>query len=150
MQDFKDKTAVITGGASGIGLALGELFARQGMNIVLADIEQQSLDTAVARLQTQGAACIGVITDVSRADAVEQLAERAMTAFGGIHIACNNAGVFAGGLLLLQDSHRAGHAEVGDGRASICAKQQVLGTPFHADDLLAARFFCQGCGNRPA
>ena len=99
MQDFSGKTAVITGGASGIGRAMGELFARQGMNVVLADIEQEPLDAAVAAIQGDGHSCMGLLTDVSKADDVERLAATAMARFGGIHVACNNAGVFTGGLL---------------------------------------------------
>ena len=99
MQEFEGKTAVITGGASGIGLAMGELFAAQGMNIVLADVEAAALDAAVAGLQASGAECVGQLTDVADGDQVQRLAERAIEAFGGIHIACNNAGVFTGGLL---------------------------------------------------
>ena len=99
MQDFQGKTAVITGGASGIGFAMAELFAEQGMNIVIADIEPSALDAAVLKLREKGAECLGVVTDVSRAQDVQQLAEQAADTFGGIHIACNNAGVFAGGLL---------------------------------------------------
>ena len=99
MKEFKDKTAVITGGASGIGRAMGELFLAKGMNVVLADIEQKALDATVAALSVSGGRCIGVVTDVSRAADVQRLADMAMTEFGAIHIACNNAGVFAGGLL---------------------------------------------------
>jgi NAD(P)-dependent dehydrogenase (short-subunit alcohol dehydrogenase family) len=99
MKDFNDKTAVITGGASGIGRAMGELFLSKGMNVVLADIEQSALDTTVAELQAGGGRCIGVLTDVSKADDVQKLADAAIAEFGAIHIACNNAGVFAGGLL---------------------------------------------------
>jgi NAD(P)-dependent dehydrogenase (short-subunit alcohol dehydrogenase family) len=99
VNEFSDRTAVITGGAGGIGYALCELFARQGMNIVLADIEQAALDAAVSRLGETGARCTGVVTDVADPDSVEQLAQTAMDAFGGIHVACNNAGVFTGGLL---------------------------------------------------
>ena len=99
MQEFSGKTAVITGGASGIGFAMGETFARQRMNVVLADIEEQPLQDATAKLQQQGASCIGVVTDVSQPDAVQALAEKAVTEVGGIHVACNNAGVFTGGLL---------------------------------------------------
>ncbi len=65
MQDFSGKTAVITGGASGIGRAMGELFARQGMNVVLADIEQAPLDAAVAAIQGDGHSCMGLVTDVA-------------------------------------------------------------------------------------
>tara|TARA_R110002049_G_scaffold9154_5_gene47434 strand:+ start:267 stop:1121 length:855 start_codon:yes stop_codon:yes gene_type:complete len=99
MKDFEHKTAVITGGASGIGRALGELFLSKGMNVVLADIEQQALDTTVAALSAGGGKCVGVIADVSKAEDVQKLADAAVAAFGAIHIACNNAGVFAGGLL---------------------------------------------------
>lgn len=99
MQDFAGKTAVVTGGASGIGRAIGELFLARGMNVVLADIEQTTLDATVAELSASGGNCIGVVTDVSQADAVANLAEVALQTYGAIHIACNNAGVFAGGLL---------------------------------------------------
>jgi len=98
MQDFENKTAVITGGANGIGRAMGERFLAAGMNVVLADVEQQALDDTVAELAGQGN-CIGVRADVANADDVQALAERALGAYGGIHVACNNAGVFAGGLL---------------------------------------------------
>lgn len=99
MDQFQGKTAVITGGASGIGLAMGELFAQQGMNVVLADIEKAALDEAVNKLELSGANCVGVQTDVSSAEQVQALAEQAMARFGAVHILCNNAGVFTGGLL---------------------------------------------------
>jgi NAD(P)-dependent dehydrogenase (short-subunit alcohol dehydrogenase family) len=99
MKEFKGKTAVITGGAGGIGRAMGELFMSKGMNVVLADIEQQALDATVAELKSDGGQCIGIVTDVSKAEDVQRLADAAIAEFGAIHIACNNAGVFAGGLL---------------------------------------------------
>jgi NAD(P)-dependent dehydrogenase (short-subunit alcohol dehydrogenase family) len=99
MDTFSSKTGVITGAASGIGFALAERFASEGMRVVLADIEEAALDAAVERILATGASAIGVVTDVSKADDVAALAERARSEFGGIHIACNNAGVFAGGLL---------------------------------------------------
>jgi NAD(P)-dependent dehydrogenase (short-subunit alcohol dehydrogenase family) len=99
MKDFENKTAVVTGGASGIGRAMGELFLSKGMNVVLADIEHKVLDATVSTLAADGGKCIGVVTDVSKADSVQALADAALAKFGGIHIACNNAGVFAGGLL---------------------------------------------------
>ena len=98
MKDFKGKTAVITGGASGIGRAMGELFLSNGMQVVLADIEQDALDRTVSELSAIGP-CIGVVTDVSKAQDVQALADKTIDTYGGIHIACNNAGVFAGGLL---------------------------------------------------
>ena len=99
MQEFEGKTAVITGGASGIGLAMGECFAAQGMNIVLADIEEDKLKAATAGLEAKGAKCIGQLTDVADPGQVQALAETARSTYGGVHIACNNAGVFTGGLL---------------------------------------------------
>lgn len=99
MDSFSDKTAVVTGAASGIGFALAERFGREGMRVVLADIEEAALDAAVERIAATGAEAIGVVTDVSKAADVAALAERARNEFGGIHVACNNAGVFAGGLL---------------------------------------------------
>jgi NAD(P)-dependent dehydrogenase (short-subunit alcohol dehydrogenase family) len=99
MKDFKDKTAVITGGASGIGRAMAELFLSKGMNVVLGDIEQSALDKTVADLKGQGGNCMGVVTDVSKAEDVQKLADAAVAEYQGVHVACNNAGVFAGGLL---------------------------------------------------
>ena len=99
MDSFSGKTAVVTGAASGIGFALAERFGREGMRVVLADIEEAALDAAVERIAATGAEAIGVVTDVSKAADVAALAERARNEFGGIHVACNNAGVFAGGLL---------------------------------------------------
>ncbi|NQX89557.1 MAG: SDR family NAD(P)-dependent oxidoreductase [Halioglobus sp.] len=98
MKVFEGKTAVITGGASGIGRAMAELFLSKGMRVVLGDIEQDALLETVAALSVNGP-CMGVVTDVSKSEDVQHLADRAVEEFGGIHIACNNAGVFAGGLL---------------------------------------------------
>lgn len=93
MDSFHNRVAVITGGASGIGLALAERFAHEGMRLVLADIEQAALDRALAKLKAQGATAIGVRTDVGNIDSVRALAKAATEAFGAVHILCNNAGV---------------------------------------------------------
>lgn len=93
MQDFHDKVAVITGAASGMGRAFAERFAREGMKVVLADIEQAPLDQAVAELRAQNYEVLGVRTDVIRLDAVEELARRTLETHGKVHLVCNNAGV---------------------------------------------------------
>lgn len=93
MQDFRDKVAVITGGASGIGLAYAERFGAAGAKIVLADIEKAKLDEAVAQLSAKGISTIGVITDVTKYESVQALAATARERFGKIHLVFNNAGV---------------------------------------------------------
>lgn len=97
MKDFQDKVAVITGGASGLGRAMAERFAREGMRIVLADVEPDALAKAEAEMKTAGAKVIGVRTDVSKAADVEALAQETLAAFGAVHLLANNAGVAEGG-----------------------------------------------------
>ena len=96
MRTFRDKTAVMTGGASGIGLALAKACASRGMDIVLADIEVGSLEAAAERLGSQGTEVLAVPTDVSRLEQVEALAARAYDRFGKVHLLFNNAGVATG------------------------------------------------------
>ena len=97
MRELKGKTAFITGGASGIGLALGRAFAASGMKVMLADIEAPALDAAVETLKTTGAIVEGIPCDVSDADSVEHAAQATVRAFGRVHVLCNNAGVASGG-----------------------------------------------------
>ena len=93
MQDLTGKTAVITGGASGIGFAMAERFATAGMKLVLADVEEPALDTAVSGLRSNGADAIGIVTDVSDFASMEALGAKANETFGSVHVLCNNAGV---------------------------------------------------------
>jgi NAD(P)-dependent dehydrogenase (short-subunit alcohol dehydrogenase family) len=93
MQEFRGRVAVITGAASGIGFALAERAANEGMKVVLADIETAALENAVASLTDRGFAAIGHRLDVSAAEEVEALAKRAFDEFGAVHLLCNNAGV---------------------------------------------------------
>lgn len=88
-----ERVAVITGAASGIGRGMAERFAAEGMAVVLADIEEETLAELEADLQVKGAAVIAVRTDVSNADDVENLAVQTYDTFGAVHILCNNAGV---------------------------------------------------------
>ena len=97
MKELKGRVAVVTGAAGGIGRALCERFASEGMRVVLADVDASALAGAERALRERGAEALAVPTDVSRADAVAALAERTLEAFGGVHVVCNNAGVFAAG-----------------------------------------------------
>jgi NAD(P)-dependent dehydrogenase (short-subunit alcohol dehydrogenase family) len=96
IERLEGMVAVVTGGASGIGRAMGERFARAGMRVVLADVEQPALDATVADLRTHGLDVLGVVTDVSDFAAVEALRDAALDAHGAVHLLCNNAGVGAG------------------------------------------------------
>ncbi len=98
MREFRDRVAVVTGGASGIGRALADRFAAAGMKIVLADVEEPALASAVAELEAAGTETLGVVTDVTQAESVDALAKQTVERFGAVHVVCNNAGVFAGGL----------------------------------------------------
>src|ERR1700734_742871 len=97
MEDLQGKVAVITGGASGIGRAVADRAAAEGMKIVLADIEQGPLEVAVDDLTGNGAEALGVVTDVSDAASVRALRDRALDRFGAVHLVHNNAGIGLGG-----------------------------------------------------
>ena len=93
MREFEGKTAVVTGAASGIGLAFARRFAAEGMNVVLADIEEDALDVQVQLLQQEERSVLGVVVNTMRREALENLRDRTIAEFGNIHILCNNAGV---------------------------------------------------------
>ncbi len=97
--DFKDKTAVLTGAASGFGLECARIGARLGMNLVLADVQQDALDKAEAELRAAGAQVLAFKLDVSKAHEVEALGSAVKKRFGAPHFVFNNAGVGAGGLI---------------------------------------------------
>ncbi len=99
MKEFQGGTAVITGAGSGFGLEMARLGAGQGMNLVLADVEQGPLDAAVSALRGQGAQVLGVHCDVSQANQVEALGAATLEAFGVPSVVFNNAGVGGGGLV---------------------------------------------------
>jgi NAD(P)-dependent dehydrogenase (short-subunit alcohol dehydrogenase family) len=93
LTSLKDRTAVVTGGASGIGRALALLFAREGANVVVADLDEAGMAETVAGVSQAGRRALAVKTDVSRLADVEALADRAFGEFGAVHVVCNNAGV---------------------------------------------------------
>ncbi len=97
MRDFTGKTVFVTGGASGIGLALARAFAKAGMNVMLADVEREALDSAVKSLRELTPKVDGVWCDVADPDSVERAAGATFAKFGNVHILCNNAGVAGGG-----------------------------------------------------
>jgi NAD(P)-dependent dehydrogenase (short-subunit alcohol dehydrogenase family) len=93
MDPFKDRVAVITGGAGGIGAAMARAFAGRGAKLVLADLDAAALERSVAELSSGGTQVLGVPTDVTKLDSVRALAEKTVSRFGTAHIVCNNAGV---------------------------------------------------------
>ncbi|MBV9758727.1 MAG: SDR family NAD(P)-dependent oxidoreductase [Alphaproteobacteria bacterium] len=96
MRDLAGKTAFVTGGASGIGFALGRAFAEAGMNVMLADIEAGALAAAVEALRGAGPDVRGIACDVADPPSVERAAAATVAAFGRVHVLCNNAGVAGG------------------------------------------------------
>jgi NAD(P)-dependent dehydrogenase (short-subunit alcohol dehydrogenase family) len=99
ISDFKNKTAVLTGAGSGFGLECARIGAKLGMNLVLADVQQDALDRAVAEMQAAGAPVLGMRVDVSKAAQVEALGAATLERFGAPHFVFNNAGVGSGGLI---------------------------------------------------
>jgi len=97
MEQLEDRVAVVTGGGSGIGRAVATQLAGAGMQVVVADIQQDALDATVADLVAAGHRAIGVRTDVSDGDSVDALAEATVAEFGAVHVVHNNAGVGVGG-----------------------------------------------------
>ena len=91
------KVAVVTGAASGIGLALAHAFAQAGCAVVLADVQAEPLGAAAAEVGAHGVDTLAVVTDVSKPDQVEALAAATVERFGAVHVVCNNAGVGGAG-----------------------------------------------------
>jgi len=97
MDDLRGKVAVITGGASGIGRALAERFAAEGMKIVIADIDEVAMRAVEVQLAEGGTEVLTQVCDTSLEAEVQALADAAMSRFGGAHVLCNNAGVIGKG-----------------------------------------------------
>ena len=99
MMDFSGKTAFVTGGASGIGLALCRAFGQRGMNVAIADVEAEACATAVESLRRDGVRAIAAACDVSERDSLAEAAAKTFAEFGNVHILCNNAGVSRAGAI---------------------------------------------------
>jgi NAD(P)-dependent dehydrogenase (short-subunit alcohol dehydrogenase family) len=103
VRDLDGKVAVVTGGANGVGLAMGQRFAQDGMHVMLADVQPAALDDAVGKLRSDGLDVSGCVTDVTKLESVEHLAAETVRTFGAVHVVCNNAGIGPGGQTLLWD-----------------------------------------------
>ena len=99
METMKNRVAVVTGAASGIGKALSLAFAAEGSSVVLADVEDEALAAAKAEVEALGVTALAVKTDVTEEESVADLCSATLEAFGEVHILCNNAGVGGGGLI---------------------------------------------------
>jgi NAD(P)-dependent dehydrogenase (short-subunit alcohol dehydrogenase family) len=109
MEQLEGRTAVVTGAASGIGLAVVEAFVGAGMRVVMADIDEDTLGSHASRLADEGAEVLAVSADVRDPEAVERVGAAAVERFGKLHVAVNNAGVVNGGYsweIPLEDWHR--------------------------------------------
>ena len=104
MKEFQDRVAVVTGGASGLGRAMALRFAREGMKIVLADVQADALKKTETEFANARIPVLAVRVDVSKGKDVEALADKAFKTFGGVHILCNNAGVAPGGKIWEQSA----------------------------------------------
>lgn len=99
MEQLQGRTAVVTGGGSGIGAGIARACAAAGMNVVVSDIDLERAQALAKSIAEGGAQALGVRTDVSDLASVEELADRTESAFGGVHLVCNNAGVWVGTLM---------------------------------------------------
>lgn len=99
MKTFRDKVVVITGGASGLGRQFANIAAREGMKLVLADVQADALEQTKAELRAQGVSVISQLCDVRKGEQVQALADAAVAEFGVVHLVFNNAGVGSAGLI---------------------------------------------------
>jgi NAD(P)-dependent dehydrogenase (short-subunit alcohol dehydrogenase family) len=103
MKKLEGKTAFVTGAAGGIGLGLAKTFARAGMNIVIADIQDKQLKVAESELQEITDNVLALVVDTTDTGSIENAAEKVENTFGNLHVLCNNAGIGGGGKILETD-----------------------------------------------
>ena len=103
MKDFNGKLAVVTGGASGVGFAIGEALAKEGAKVILTDVEQESLEASTATLVEQSLEVSCKVADVSDSSSMHELAEWCQSEHGSVHLLFNNAGVAPAELLPIWD-----------------------------------------------
>src|ERR1700759_5101432 len=96
MKDFAGKVAVVTGGGGGIGRALIERFTAEGMKAVVADVDPELVEQTTSELKAQGREVLGVVTDVTDPQSLENLRDATLEAFGSVDVLCNNAGIGSG------------------------------------------------------
>ena len=99
MENLGGKTAVVTGGGSGIGAGIARAAAAAGMKVVVSDIDQELAAAVAQSIISSGGDAIAVKTDVSDLASVEALRDAALKAFGAVHLVCNNAGVWVGAMM---------------------------------------------------
>ena len=98
MDRLEGRSAVVTGAASGIGLAIVEAFVAEGMRVTIADSNEENLTAVANRLADQGADIHAICADVSDPEAVDRIGRAALARFGKLHVAVNNAGIVNGGI----------------------------------------------------
>jgi len=96
MENLRERVAVVTGGGGGLGRAMGERFAAEGMRVVLADVQADLLETSVAECRDRGLEVAGFVTDVTKQESVDALRDYTLNTYGSVHVVCNNAGIGAG------------------------------------------------------
>jgi len=109
MDSFEGKVAVVTGAASGIGLALARAFAAEGMRVVVADVDEPGAERVATELRAAGTDAVAVRVDVANRDQVDELATATLDRFGAVHVVCNNAGIGGGGPLAEFDADEWSH-----------------------------------------